>query len=297
MWPECSQKRGRGDPSEGRWDPWWPSPLSDSVALDRWLSLLVPKPTDALASLPPQGTLWGTAQEEKEPVSCLFLSCFPSGSSLQPFHLPLSPFHWRASGAATSDGFILSSCPTTWGATRLCASTLGQRWQLHFQALTASSVLFHLSGSHVAWPQNSNLLPIPLPTPLSSWQLPFSCLYEHDYSRYLTSVVQLLSFVQLLATLWTAACQASLSFTVSQGFLRFMSTESVMISNYLILCHPHLLLPSILCFNISGIIHYLSFCDWLIWKRVSFPSKFRKIGTECQMLLLSTGESACISNA
>ena len=48
------------------------------------------------------------------------------------------------------------------------------------------------------------------------------------------------------ATLWTAARQASLSFTVSLSLLKFMSIESVMLSNYLILCLPLLLLPSIL---------------------------------------------------
>ena len=44
---------------------------------------------------------------------------------------------------------------------------------------------------------------------------------------------------------WTAARQASLSFTVSQSLLKLMSLESVMPSNHLILCHPLLLLPSI----------------------------------------------------
>ena len=44
---------------------------------------------------------------------------------------------------------------------------------------------------------------------------------------------------------WTAANQASLSFTISWSLLRFMSTQSVMPSNHLILCHPVLLLPSI----------------------------------------------------
>ena len=46
-------------------------------------------------------------------------------------------------------------------------------------------------------------------------------------------------------TPWTAACWASLSFTISWSFLRFMSIESVMLSNHLILCCPLLLLPSI----------------------------------------------------
>ena len=55
----------------------------------------------------------------------------------------------------------------------------------------------------------------------------------------------LLSCVWLFATLWTAACQASLSFTVSWSLLRLMSIESVMPSNHLILCCLFLLLPSV----------------------------------------------------
>ena len=57
--------------------------------------------------------------------------------------------------------------------------------------------------------------------------------------------VQSLSHVQLFATPWTAACQASLSITNSWSPLNLMSTESVMPSNHLILCCPLLLLPSI----------------------------------------------------
>ena len=58
-------------------------------------------------------------------------------------------------------------------------------------------------------------------------------------------VVQSLSHVQLFATPWTAARQASLSFTISQSVLTLMSVESVMPSNHLILCCCLLLLPSI----------------------------------------------------
>ena len=59
------------------------------------------------------------------------------------------------------------------------------------------------------------------------------------------SSVQSLSPVQLFATPWTAAHQASLSITNSQSLLKLMSIESVMPSNHLILCHPLLLPPSI----------------------------------------------------
>ena len=60
--------------------------------------------------------------------------------------------------------------------------------------------------------------------------------------------VQFSPVAQLCPTLcepWTAALQASLSITNSQSLLKFMSTELVMPSNHLILCHPLLLLPSI----------------------------------------------------
>ena len=63
---------------------------------------------------------------------------------------------------------------------------------------------------------------------------------------YYFVVVQLFSHVWLFATPWTAACQASLSFTISQNLLKLMSIASMMPSNHLILFHPLLLLPSIL---------------------------------------------------
>ena len=58
-------------------------------------------------------------------------------------------------------------------------------------------------------------------------------------------VVQLLSRVRLFVTPWTAAHQAPLSFNISGSLLKFMSIESVMLSNRPILCHPLLLLPSV----------------------------------------------------
>ena len=59
------------------------------------------------------------------------------------------------------------------------------------------------------------------------------------------SFIQLLSHVQLFATPWTAACQASLSVTNSQSLFKLMLIEPVLPSNHLILCCPLLLLPSI----------------------------------------------------
>ena len=69
------------------------------------------------------------------------------------------------------------------------------------------------------------------------WAFPFACVQF--------SSVQSLSRVQLFATPWTAARQASLSITNPRSLLKLMSIESVMPSNHLILCHPLLLRPSI----------------------------------------------------
>ena len=59
------------------------------------------------------------------------------------------------------------------------------------------------------------------------------------------SSVQSFNHVQLFATPWTAACQASLSITNAQNILKLMSTELVMPPNHLIFCSPLLLPPSI----------------------------------------------------
>ena len=67
----------------------------------------------------------------------------------------------------------------------------------------------------------------------------------HGYNMVLRfPVVQSLNHIWLFAVPWTTAHQASLSFTISQSLLKFMSSELVMLSNYLILCHPLLLLSS-----------------------------------------------------
>ena len=65
------------------------------------------------------------------------------------------------------------------------------------------------------------------------------------YNPLSASSVQSLSRVQLFATPWIAAHQASLSITNSQSSLKLMSIESVMPSSHLILCRPLLLLPPI----------------------------------------------------
>ena len=100
-----------------------------------------------------------------------------------------------------------------------------------------------------------------------------TCLFYTQYSvgwfaifRYLIGIknvsiihihsVQLLSRVWLFVTPWTAARQASLSITSSRSLPKFMSIESVMPFNHLILCHPLLLLPSI--FPHQGLFKWVS---------------------------------------
>ena len=73
-------------------------------------------------------------------------------------------------------------------------------------------------------------------SPLSSWKEPVQVRWHCCF--------QSLSCIQLFATPWTAVHQAPLSSTISQSLLNFMSIESVMLSNHLILCCS-LLLPSI----------------------------------------------------
>ena len=79
-----------------------------------------------------------------------------------------------------------------------------------------------------------------------SSKTPFCCLLGLVWFGFGSTVVvvQSLSHVRLFVTPWTAARQASLSLTISQSLLKFMSIASVMPSNHLILWCP-LLLPSI----------------------------------------------------
>ena len=72
-------------------------------------------------------------------------------------------------------------------------------------------------------------------------------------------VVPSLGCVPLFSTPWTAALQASRSFTISWSLLRLMSFELKIPSNYLILCCPLLLLPSIFS-SIRVFLNKLALC-------------------------------------
>ena len=83
-------------------------------------------------------------------------------------------------------------------------------------------------------------------------------------------VVQLLSQVQLFATPWTVARQASLSFTIAQSLLKLMSIELAMPSNHLVLCRPLLLLPP--AFSLSCSLVSNSVTPWITAHQASWSA-------------------------
>ena len=95
------------------------------------------------------------------------------------------------------------------------------------------------------WPVEPSLIEFVLPNFLSFDDLLCINFASFYFVLIFVVVLQSLSHVPLFMTTWTAACQASLSFTISQSALRLMSIESVMPSNHPILYHLFLLLPSI----------------------------------------------------
>ena len=84
------------------------------------------------------------------------------------------------------------------------------------------------------------------------------------FTRQNIQLVQFLSRVRLFVIPWTAARQASLSITNSQRVLKFMSSELVMPSNHIILCHllllPLSIFPSIRVFSNESAL-------WIMWPR------------------------------
>ena len=162
--------------------------------------------------------------------------------------LSLSPL--LLSGSSLSVFFLLLFYPFLWFFLSLC---------LHFSlssdfCFLRTPFFSPLPRSHCS-PLFSHLssliflLPSSPGSPLSSLPLPASviiCLCRIVVIPIVADVVvQSLSHVCLFATPWTATCQASLSFTISQSLLKLMSIESMMPSNHLILCCLLLLLPLI----------------------------------------------------
>ena len=97
------------------------------------------------------------------------------------------------------------------------------------------------------------------------------------------SSFQSLSRVQLFATPWNAACQASLSITNSQSLLKLMSIELVMPSNHLILCHPLLFLPpippSIIVFSNESVLPISWPKSWSFSFSISSSSEYSELNS------------------
>ena len=132
-------------------------------------------------------------------------------------------------------------------------------------------IIMSLFGQHMpyCWGERTQISVLSLPDPIM-WMSPVagqSCVWKprspearkQSKSSFLRSVavVQSLNHVWLFATPWTVC--STPDFTISWSLLKFMSFESVMPSNRLILCRPILLLssffPSIMVFSNESVLH------------------------------------------
>ena len=115
--------------------------------------------------------------------------------------------------------------------------------QAYFQFFRMSLIASNVALSHV---------------PTWYWWF-YTILSNSIWPEYQISSVQMLSHVQLFATPWTAALQASPSIINFQSLLKLMSVELVMPSNHIILCHSlflsPLIFPSIRIFSNESVLH------------------------------------------
>ena len=136
-----------------------------------------------------------------------------------------------------------------------------------------------------------------------------SLLFHVWFCCFLTSIqvsqfssVQSLIRVLLFVTPWTAACQTSLSITNSQSPLKLMSIESVMPPNYLIPCHPLLLLrsifPSIRVFSNESVLCITWPKYWCFYYGSNRNETLCPLYTCCKCLLIhpSSGQNKGQSN-
>ena len=114
---------------------------------------------------------------------------------------------------------------------------------MFISGLLENESVIHTSKRYYSSFKKKEILPFTI-TWLNLEDIILSEISQTQKDKYYIISVQSLSHVRLFATQWTAAHQASLSITNSRSLLKFMSTESVMPSNHLILCQP-LLLPLI----------------------------------------------------
>ena len=116
---------------------------------------------------------------------------------------------------------------------------------------------FHFTSSSSTWSENPSFPILLKRAALYAWHIYLIFLYSNNHLlTYNIIIVQLLSHVWLFVTTWTAARQASLSFTVSRSLLKLVSIELVMPSNHLVLCRP--LLPFVSLCTTKSTSAYLS---------------------------------------
>ena len=130
-----------------------------------------------------------------------------------------------------------------------------------------------------------------------------SSRYSPEHLCLPTSAVQLLSHVWFFVTPWAAAGQTPLSITNSWSLLKFLSIESVMPSNLLILCRPLLLLPSIFSsirtFSSESVIRIRWPKYWCFSFSISPSNEYSgliSLRIDCLVSLQSKGLSRVFSN-
>ena len=142
--------------------------------------------------------------------------------------------------------FFLLNVPLVLGLTWLATSRLFQHWSLDI-----FFTIFLFNSHKIRYNLSNNILFFSLLSISLGQTKEYSISFLHHYLKKSNNiptcclVFQSLSCVWLVATPLTAACQASLPFTVSHCLFKFMSIELVMPSNHLMPCHPLLLLPSV----------------------------------------------------
>ena len=115
----------------------------------------------------------------------------------------------------------------------------------------------------------------------------FSIPRDVPHKERMTNVVvaHAITHAQLFVTPWTAACQDSPSFTISQSLLGFLSVVSVMLCNRLILCSLLLLssiFPSIRVFSNESILHISWPKHWRFSFSITSPQFFVNILKICK---------------
>ena len=176
-----------------------------------------------------------------------FFTCWSTREALLPK---------TTSNSYNSFFLLVSSDAQTWATLCNCMDCSMPGFPVHHQLPELAQIHVHRVGDSI---QPTYPLSSPYPS-YTGWSKPtFWFSYWNGPPLKCFSSVQLLSHVQLFATPWTAACQASLSITNSQNLLRLRSIISVRPSKQLMLCRPlprpPSIFPSIRVFSCGSVLH------------------------------------------